>query len=100
MKTKKKTKVQNTFICEICGKTSPWKDDIKNCEKSHNCKHKPCYSFGDASEDAWWFNVSSIEVKCELCSKDLGSVSLEDVVDNQGILKKIYALIAGEMRNE
>ena len=94
MKTIEKSRRTKTtsYVCGICQKESCTEQDIVNCEKSHSCDHKSVVYEWLGSE-AWQFDALRISATCADCHKPLGDYDLEDIEDDQELMRKIYCLI-------
>lgn len=92
MKTIKKSKSYEMFVCEICKRQSSWKSEIEKCEKSHGCKHDNVhYTFIEAG-DVWWFSVKGVVKKCVFCKSIVDKVFFEGLEDDQEFLKEIFEI--------
>ena len=93
MKVNTETVKRKIYICEICGKESINKLHIKQCEKSHTCKHEPKFILNEIDDGSW---VNSISVECLKCGRnmeDYKELEFSDIEESQEALRRIYSIL-------
>ena len=88
-------KQYSLYVCEICGRESKNRDEIKKCEEIHTCKHEPIYSLQtyDDYDDSEIEKFIGIRKWCSICLKEISYIDLDLIEGNNDLIKDIYNLI-------
>jgi len=90
---KKIIRSTTTYICEICGKKSIYKNDIELCELKCKCKHQNIgYRFNESFDDKYeMLESTTINKYCIDCYQTLDTVEY----DIDTCAKLIYDSVKG-----